>query len=369
MRFWAGTEGQRPRTRRACIVLLATSWVSVLGCDRDPAPTPASAAPQQSAATQQSAAPAPPPVAAVPPAPSGLPHDPALPFVLPLSRPNRAEVKLESAGSGTLHELRYALAAGAPQAFSIQMNIEPTLRVAGKRMPGSAAMQFDVTGTLTLGAPVESRSRRSAHFDRFVPTSQGLGSEDLARLQAQFGALEGLILTDSWGARGDQTNAEVVLPVAPTPEAAAFLQTLGDSMSNAFLPLPAEAVGQGARWTSEEKIVAEGVEATQTSTFVLIRMAGSVLSLRVEVSQAAPSQRMLTEHLPPGVTVELVRLSGTGQGMLVIDLAKLSVDSSLTMNLLVETRVTRPGSKPPIPSSTSTAMKLKTRVAARHAAK
>src|SRR5690606_18687126 len=142
------------------------------------------------------------------------------------------------------------------------------------------------------------------------------------------------------------------------PQLVALLQNLQDGMTNAYLPLPKEPVGPGAKWTATNQVEAGGIEVTQVNEVTLKSIAGDKLTVDLVFKQSAPAQRIQVPELPPGAQVELTGMTGAGKGNLTVDLGTLVTDSRIELSMTVDTKISGAGSPEPVLSSTDTAMKI-----------
>ncbi len=102
-------------------------------------------------------------------------------------------------------------------------------------------------------------------------------------------------------------------------------------------PLPEEAVGVGAKWTVTVLIEANRVKQTSISTVTLTKCEGSRIELAFEEKRSAKNASMSMR----GMEIMIPKLTGTGKGTAVVDLALAGtvkgssvVDIETTMDMM-----------------------------------
>ena len=133
-------------------------------------------------------------------------------------------------------------------------------------------------------------------------------------------------------------------------------------MTNAFLPLPKEPVGAGAKWKATNQVEAGGIRVTQVNEITLKSISGDNISVELAFNQSAPPQRIQVPELPPDAQVELTGMTGGGKGTMSVNLATLVTDSRIDLSMTVDTKISGGGAPEPVLSSTDTGMKIHLKV-------
>src|SRR5690606_7673530 len=113
----------------------------------------------------------------------------------------------------------------------------------------------------------------------------------------------------------------------------ALLQNLQDGMTNAFLPLPKEPVGSGAKWKATNQVEAGGIRVTQVNEVTLKSISGDNITVELVFKQSAPAQRIQVPELPPDAQVELTGMAGGGKGTMSVNLATLVTESRIDLSM------------------------------------
>jgi Family of unknown function (DUF6263) len=128
-------------------------------------------------------------------------------------------------------------------------------------------------------------------------------------------------------------------------------------MNGMSSPLPEEPVGVGARWEVRQTLPWGGIIAFQKVEYELVAFDGRTASLKVKTDQSGPPQAMKNPALPPGVSINLESMAGTGSGTMNVPLDGLvptaQADSKTTMVM----SITDGG--PPESMTVETTIKLK----------
>jgi hypothetical protein len=121
------------------------------------------------------------------------------------------------------------------------------------------------------------------------------------------------------------------------PAVAQQVDGLMNTINQLAAPLPAEPVGEGARWVTRGVAQTMGVELRTEQTSTLRRAEGRTLVLRIDGTQGAVPGPVDSPQLTEGVTATLEALTGTILGRMTLDLDRLvptsTADGTVTMRL------------------------------------
>lgn len=272
-------------------------------------------------------------------------------------------LRLLSQGSAPRSVLSYQFAQGRARKFHLEMKISPQRTINGQPAPGVPAFSLAVSGeTKTLSSDAQ-RASREATFVELIPSVEGAPPQVAQQMKAQFAQLGGLQLLETVTRKGRVEDLKLKQEVVH-PQVLALMQYLKDGMTNAFLPLPDQAVGSGAKWAATTTVESSGLSVTQVNTITLSQLSGTRAVVQMEYEQSAPTQNIKTDQLPPGVSVELTKLTGGGSGQMTVDFEQLTVDSKINLSMQVDTKVTQPGAPGPLLESGTTTMKAHMRLQA-----
>jgi hypothetical protein len=138
----------------------------------------------------------------------------------------------------------------------------------------------------------------------------------------------------------------------------ALLDSMKQVMSQTIAPLPVEAMGVGGRWQVVSLIEQFGMTVTQRETYTVANLADRDVHVTMQVEQSAPPGKVALPGLPAGVTVDLVKLSGSGSGSSQIEFSGFVPQSNLDYELAM--KITVPGMPGPAGGSQTLDLKMAT---------
>jgi Family of unknown function (DUF6263) len=341
-----------PRPKSAVALLIVSATFLASGCKKHEPHQDAGSTPAASAApsASPSAAPEASAVAAL------TPPDPTL-----IAPPTTITVK--STGTGEKQVLRYGFSVGTEKKFTISLSINPKVTVNGQAMPGGGAIQLVVSGKSKIEKVLpDGSAERLLTFEKFAPTAAGAPPEALAQLATQLGALAGLTIRDTVKSNGKTEKLTLVGAAQVPPQAQALIGNLSEGMSHSLFRFPEEPLAVGAEWTETGSINSGGLTVNQTITYRLTKRTGSAVSIQLKSQQTAAPKKLDGAGLPPGSSLELLKLDGRGEGTMEADLTKLDVRSKMKSSLDVDTKAAAPGAPAPMNSKTSTTIDLEVKV-------
>lgn len=110
------------------------------------------------------------------------------------------------------------------------------------------------------------------------------------------------------------------------------------------VPLPAEAIGVGARWRVVTILRSGGAAVKQTATYRLIAVDGDAWTIEVELERLGERQPIAVPGAPRGVTAELIGLHRVVKGSVTVDAGSpLPRSGELTSEARAHARFTAPG--------------------------
>jgi Family of unknown function (DUF6263) len=132
--------------------------------------------------------------------------------------------------------------------------------------------------------------------------------------------LKGSFIIDS---RGTHKGGDFILPEGADNNLKQMVQNMSKSLQQLASPLPAEAVGKGAKWRISFPSNASGMNVNQTATYELIGLQDGVATLKTSVEQQANPQNLTLPQLPAGSTMALKSFASQGQGEVIMRLDQL----------------------------------------------
>jgi hypothetical protein len=258
-----------------------------------------------------------------------------------------AEVGLIDAGSEPRQTLRYHPQTGHSQSVVIELATALTL-VVGEMSPPEVRTPLvhvsmdieprvvDASGSMTLDGTL---TRVDVRPGSAPPSVAAALAADLARLdQSRFSARvtsRGLIERLSFAAATD-SSAQLATVATWICEALRLL----------LPPLPEEAVGRGAHWHARRRAQLGAAAASESAIYTLTTASETHLRLVVKLRLSAGAQSPAVAGLPPGATLKLNSLTGTGGGVIELDPARLEPHTDLRWSASA-LGSTQPAGEPP----------------------
>ena len=123
--------------------------------------------------------------------------------------------------------------------------------------------------------------------------------------------------------RGFHKGGDIILPEGADNNLKQMVGQMSKSLEQLASPLPAEAVGKGAKWRVSSSSNISGMNLNDISTYELANLQDGVASLNVSMEQQANPQNITSPQLPPGTTLTLKSLASQGRGAATMHLDRL----------------------------------------------
>ena len=123
--------------------------------------------------------------------------------------------------------------------------------------------------------------------------------------------------------RGFNKGGNFILPEGADNNLKQMVEQMSKSIEQLTSPLPAEAVGKGAKWRVSSSSDFMGMNVNDISTYELASWQDGVASLNVSIEQQANPQNITSPQLPPGTTFTLKSLASQGRGATTMRLDRL----------------------------------------------
>jgi hypothetical protein len=273
-------------------------------------------------------------------------------------------VRVVTTGKLPRRALRYALANKRRRTFSTTETFSPRLSVNGRSTPGSAALEFEASGTLRFSPAVDraGHAQRQLEVARLLPNSAALEPEDLIQLQTHFATFEGVTLVGDLSERGEAPTVVIELPHTPGPDAEAYLRRLSGGLMRLFPRLPEDALGLGARFVVEHTVPMDGTDVLEKTTYTVERLGVGTVRLHIDGEERALAGTLTG---PEGRSVQLDHLTGSDRGYIDLDLAGLRAHARIDSHLVISTHAVATTQESAVRSSVTTDLVSEMRVEGR----
>jgi hypothetical protein len=256
----------------------------------------------------------------------------------------RPVVKLLDPGAEPRAVASYALVKGAAKPLQMGMDLEMGMDAGELKLPSTRlprmVLVFDFSAGDQKGTdwPIEGKLRNVS-----VEAKGAAQDQIAAALRPQLGALAGIGMTYFLDVKGRVRDVKVTLPDSLPAMAGQMMSGMTQSLESMTSPLPDEPIGVGATWEVLSRIVANGADLLQISTFTLEKREEKLLSLDSVVRQYVAKETVNPPGMPPGTKARLVSYKFKGGGKTVFDTADVaprsgssSANSAMQIELQME---------------------------------
>jgi len=258
--------------------------------------------------------------------------------------------KLLEAGEAPQRALRYRLAAGSTHKLVMTLRMSLGVEIDGRGAPvqRAPAMRMVFDCKVTEADPAGARFDFGLTDPPELFETEGIPPavlEPMKKSLASLSAIRGHVAMTS---RGVVKEANIQVGPGLDKGAEQMVQSMRQSMEQASVPLPEEAVGVGARWKMLHRVQGGGVTLYQVAEFRLMRFEGLIATLAIALEQFAPRQDMALPGAP-GARAELTSMQGHGEGHMAVDLtspvprSSADFDTTLRMNIQQQDRTLQMG--------------------------
>jgi len=249
-------------------------------------------------------------------------------------------VALVSPGAAPRKMLRYAIAKDYKSHMDMTMAIGMTLGLAGMDGQTIAIPPMKVGADLAVTG-IAASGDVSYDFGYTSVTADGAGADPstAALLQSFSNDIKSLRGSATISSRGESHGMHFDTSTISNPQLSQVMSSMSQTLDGLVMPLPAEAVGVGARWEGRQIVKANGIEMQQKSVWEIVGVNGSDVNVNVTIEQSASAQPINNPALPAGAEMTLEKMSGRGSGTATLHLNGLvptsDVNTASTMYMSI----------------------------------
>jgi hypothetical protein len=234
---------------------------------------------------------------------------------------NRSSVTLIDAGEAPRKKLRLVAKKGTRTHGTMTTKMSVAQSMDGQKGPA-----ID-TPAISMGMLIEATD---VSDNGTISTRFSFDSVDAAGDDAQARQIEQLMssITDMTGTSktsptGEVLDTDLSVPADAPDLLKSTVASYESQIQNLAVPLPVEAVGVGATWSSSNPVELVGMKLTNKVQYRVVRFTDDGVELDVTVKQTAPEQDPQLPGLPKGTRAHLDQMTNEGSGRTVLDLASL----------------------------------------------
>ncbi|HSF72946.1 MAG TPA: DUF6263 family protein [Microcoleus sp.] len=244
----------------------------------------------------------------------------------PAANSKTPQVELLNPGVEPRQELRLKPAIDVKETTVMTVKIDMEISASGRSSPG-AKIPVSVMTFETKVTKIDPNG--DIHYE-FAYTNSDIagdtGNMPPAVRDAMRSALKSMVgvkgsfIMDN---RGFHKGGDFILPEGADNNLKQMVGQMSQSLEQLASPLPAEAVGTGAKWRVSSSSDFSGMNVNDIATYELDSWQDGVLSLNVSIEQQANPQNITSPQLPAGSTLTLKSFSSQGRGKVTGRLDKL----------------------------------------------
>ncbi|MEQ1507358.1 MAG: hypothetical protein ABMB14_34335 [Myxococcota bacterium] len=268
-----------------------------------------------------------------------LPTDPlALASELGLSMTGRTQ--LIDAGAGSRAVLGYHPRPGAVATYQTvaRSKLDLAMSMAGQPFPVPSDAAGVPTVTTVHRHTVAEPRPNGFSVVRIEQTDASVEGGDAATL-AELQRLNGLALDLLVDPSGKPVQVDVS---GADPAAVDLLQQIGDRLVGAMSLFPAEPVGVGARWRIDAQIEMAGMKLDLVELVTARSITATTVDLDLALTMELVDGAVVFPGMPPGMTPQVTKFSGTGGGASHVNLDTLVATGTTAIDLAMGMKIDGP---------------------------
>ncbi|MEG4418108.1 DUF6263 family protein [Microcoleus sp. LAD1_D5] len=244
----------------------------------------------------------------------------------PVRNSKTPQVELLNPGVEPRQQLRLKPAINVKQTTVMTIKMDMDISASGR---SSAAAKIPVS-VMTFETKVTKIDPNGDIYYEFAYTNADIvgdtGNTQPAALNAMRSALKNMVgvkgsfIMDN---RGFHKGGDIILPEGSDNNVKQMVRQMSKSLEQLASPLPAEAVGKGAKWRVSSSSNFSGINVNDIATYELASWQDGVASLNVSIEQQANPQNITSPQLPPGATLTLKSFASQGRGAATMRLDRL----------------------------------------------
>jgi hypothetical protein len=239
---------------------------------------------------------------------------------------NSPQLQLLDPGAQPRRELKFTPSRQTKQTLTIQMGMNMEMSMDGQAISTPNKLPKTLMKLDLIVTAVDPNG--DIHYDfsyteaRVIPDPQ-IPKELISAMEKSLKTLIGIKGTVITSNRGQIIRQNLVLPQNMEPNMKQFLSQLNRSLDRISTPLPLEAVGTGAKWSTNLPLDLAGMKINQKTDYEVIALDGSGATIKTKVTQTAPPQNLRLPGTPKTAKIRLNSISSQGEGKVVLQFNSL----------------------------------------------
>ncbi|MBD1815376.1 hypothetical protein [Microcoleus vaginatus] len=253
-------------------------------------------------------------------------QQPAPGLSAPVPNSKTPQVELLNPGVEPRQQLRLKPAINVQETTVMTVKMDMDISASGQ---SSAAAKIPVS-VMTFETKVTKIAPNGDIYYEFAYTNADIVGDTRntqpAALNAMRSALKNMVgvkgsfIMDN---RGFHKGGDIILPEGADNNVKQMVRQMSNSIEQLASPLPAEAVGKGAKWRVSSSSDFSGINVKDIATYELASWQDGVASMNVSIEQQANPQNITSPQLPAGTTLTLKSFASQGRGAATMRLDRL----------------------------------------------
>jgi hypothetical protein len=270
-------------------------------------------------------------------APSAIPTATAKPITTlnrTIAKTSPLTLQLLDAGTQPRRELKFTPAPNSKQTLTMEMGMNMEMAMDGRSIAPPTKLPK------TVMKPNGNIHYDFVYADASVVADTQSPKELISAMQKSMKTLVGLKGSAIMTSRGTNVSQKLVLPPNMATDVKQFMNQLNNSLDRISTLLPVEAVGIGAKWTTNVPLEVAGMKLNQKIDYEVLALNAEGATIQTKVSQSAPPQNMQIPGVPKDVKIRLNSLTSQGEGKMTLRFnsllpvqAKTTIDTDADMSL------------------------------------
>ena len=244
----------------------------------------------------------------------------------PAANSKTAQVELLNPGVEPRQQLRLKPAIDLKETTVMTLKMDMEISAAGRSSPAKSPVSVMTFETkVTKIDPNGDIHYESAYTNVDITgdtenTPPAVRDAMRSTLKSMVG-MKGSFIMDN---RGFNKGSNFILPEGADNNLKQMVRQMSKSLEQVASPLPAEAVGKGAKWRVSSSSDFSGLNVNDIATYELASWQDGVASLNVIIEQQANPQNITSPQLPPGTILTLKSFTSQGRGKVTARLDRLN---------------------------------------------
>ena len=236
-----------------------------------------------------------------------------------------AKVKLLEPGAEPRQTLRLHPKTGDKQTLAMTFKVSIATKMGAQELPAMKmpAMIFTMDATVKeVAGEGGDITYETVMGEGSVADEPGAIPQVTEMMKSVMGTMKGVTGAGVMSSRGLNKGLDFKTPAGADPQARQMLEQMKQGIMDLPVPLPEEAIGQGAKWEFKRPITSQGINLEQTFDFALVSVHGDQFTVTAALKQTARKQKIESPAMP-GAKMDLNKMTGSGKGETTSDLTQL----------------------------------------------